>query len=70
MDLSIYNADISVTFILLMRPLTCIKIIDYVELNSVELRRYKKVLLISSFLVTFKLFVYFTFIESEIDVNS
>lgn len=68
MDLSIYNADISVTFILFMRPLTC-KIIDFVELSSVELRSYKTVLLLSLFLVKFKLFVYFTFIESELDVN-
>lgn len=68
MDLSIYNADISVTFILFMRPLTC-KIIDFVELSSVELRSYKTVLLISLFLVKFQLFVYFTFIESELDVN-
>lgn len=68
MDLSIYNADISVTFILFMRPLTC-KIIDFVELSSVELRSYKTVLLLSLFLVKLKLFVYFTFIESELDVN-
>lgn len=68
MNLSIYNADISVTFILFMGPLTC-KIIDFVELSSVELRSYKTVLLISLFLVKFKLFVYFTFIESELDVN-
>lgn len=60
MDLSIYNADISVTFILFMRPLTC-KIIDFVELSSVELRSYKTVLLMSLFLVKFKLFCVFYF---------